>query len=196
MSRTREIDDSQILEVARKIFVERGLSATTKMISRAAGISEGVIFQRFGTKERLIEAVFAASEIDADALVHRAGAGPDPRRAFEDVVVAIFAALRREAGRELPLLATRATARRVVGGDSLVGRLTASLAAFLSAEARSGRLAIAAPDRVAGFVVGALHHMALVEVASGPSPHVSERAVRDVAAALVAGVGVRSSRER
>ena len=57
MSRTREIDDSQILEVARKIFVERGLSATTKMISRAAGISEGVIFQRFGTKERLIEAM-------------------------------------------------------------------------------------------------------------------------------------------
>ena len=196
MSRTREIDDTQIVEMARKVFIESGLSASTKAISKAVGISEGVIFQRFGTKDRLIQAAFAAPDLDAEGLIEQAGTSPDPRRAFEDVLAAIFAAFRREAARELPLLATRATARQALGAESIFGRLVAALARFLAAENKAGRLSIGAPDRVAAFLAGALHHMALGEVASGPSPLVSERAVRDLASSLLTGVGARSARDR
>ena len=55
MARTRSISDERILTAARKIFIERGPSASTADIAADAGISEGTIFKRFGTKAELFE---------------------------------------------------------------------------------------------------------------------------------------------
>jgi AcrR family transcriptional regulator len=47
----------KILEIARKLFDERGYEATTTMqIAQEAGISERLIFSHFGTKEELFNA--------------------------------------------------------------------------------------------------------------------------------------------
>lgn len=53
MARPRSISDEQILDAAREVFLERGLSATTAEIAARAGVSEGSIFRRFATKDRL-----------------------------------------------------------------------------------------------------------------------------------------------
>ncbi|HTR77870.1 MAG TPA: helix-turn-helix domain-containing protein, partial [Gemmatimonadaceae bacterium] len=63
MSRTVSITDRQLLEAARAEFLENGIRATTTAIARRAGVSQGILFHRFGTKE----ALFAAAMGHADA---------------------------------------------------------------------------------------------------------------------------------
>src|SRR5258708_23861221 len=53
MGRKKTISDSALLEVARDVFIAKGFSASPKEIARQAGISEGVLFQRFTTKDEL-----------------------------------------------------------------------------------------------------------------------------------------------
>lgn len=53
MARTKTISNDDLLEIARETFVEIGFAASSKEIARRAGVSEGVLFQRFSTKEEL-----------------------------------------------------------------------------------------------------------------------------------------------
>ena len=50
MPRPRRIDDATLLAAAREVFVAKGAAATTREVARRAGVSEGVIFQRYKTK--------------------------------------------------------------------------------------------------------------------------------------------------
>ena len=68
MARTKTISDSDLLEVARRTFVEVGFGASTKEIARRAGVSEGVIFQRFSTKEELFFAAMTPPPLDLSEL--------------------------------------------------------------------------------------------------------------------------------
>jgi AcrR family transcriptional regulator len=52
------LSDDDLLDVARKVFLDRGLDATTAEIAQRARISESVIFHRYKTKEALFTAVF------------------------------------------------------------------------------------------------------------------------------------------
>jgi AcrR family transcriptional regulator len=53
MARKRTIRDEDLLAAARACFIERGVSAPTKEIARRAGVSEGLLFQRYGSKAEL-----------------------------------------------------------------------------------------------------------------------------------------------
>lgn len=53
MGRKKSISDADLLAVARAVFVEEGMGASTKEIARRAGVSEGVLYQRFATKDEL-----------------------------------------------------------------------------------------------------------------------------------------------
>jgi AcrR family transcriptional regulator len=67
MGRRKTITDAALLDVAREVFVEEGFGASTKEIARRSGISEGVLYQRFLSKEEL----FFAAMIPPPADVHR-----------------------------------------------------------------------------------------------------------------------------
>jgi AcrR family transcriptional regulator len=70
MGRIKTISDSKLLDVARRAFVEKGFAASTKTIARLAGVSEGVIFQRFTTKEDLFFAAMIPPPTDLNQLFH------------------------------------------------------------------------------------------------------------------------------
>ena len=53
MTRPRTISDEEILQAAREVFLEQGPAGATTEIARRAGISEGTIFRRFATKQKL-----------------------------------------------------------------------------------------------------------------------------------------------
>jgi AcrR family transcriptional regulator len=69
MARTRTISDADLLEAARDVFVERGFAASTKDIARRAGVSEGVLFQRYPTKGELFFAAMVLPAPDLSDLV-------------------------------------------------------------------------------------------------------------------------------
>jgi AcrR family transcriptional regulator len=73
MTRPKTISDEELLAVARRVFREQGRTASTREIARQAGISEGVLYQRFGSKEGLFFASMAPREPDIEALL-----GPHP----------------------------------------------------------------------------------------------------------------------
>lgn len=62
------IDSEHLLAVARQVFLERGIRATTLEVAERAGVSEGVLFHRFKSKEGLFS---AAMEFDREEAPRR-----------------------------------------------------------------------------------------------------------------------------
>lgn len=73
MTRPKTITDEEILAVAREVFLTKGHAAATREIAVAAGISEGVLYQRFGSKNELFFASMSPSAPDVEKLL-----GPEP----------------------------------------------------------------------------------------------------------------------
>ena len=55
MSRPIKYDDEALLESLRATFLELGPAATSTELARRAGVSEGTLFKRFGTKRHFFE---------------------------------------------------------------------------------------------------------------------------------------------
>lgn len=79
MARPTVISDTDLLNVAREVFLEKGLSATTAEIAERAGVSQGSIFKRYKTKNALFQAAMdmggdlaSLIPIDFDACVGQA----------------------------------------------------------------------------------------------------------------------------
>jgi AcrR family transcriptional regulator len=72
MGRPKTISDDAILRIARDIFRKHGHTATTREVANAAGISEAVLYQRFGTKDVLFFAALRPRGPDIEELL-----GPD-----------------------------------------------------------------------------------------------------------------------
>ena len=81
MGRTKTIDDDEILEHARAIFRHGGPSASTRDVARAAGISQAVLYQRFGSKEEMFLRAVTPEPPDVETLL---GAYP-PRDVRQDL---------------------------------------------------------------------------------------------------------------
>jgi AcrR family transcriptional regulator len=68
MPRNKTITDAEILAVARSLFLTAGAKASTRTLAKMAGISETVIFQRFGTKQDLFFAAMVPPEAQIDRI--------------------------------------------------------------------------------------------------------------------------------
>src|SRR5579872_7071060 len=69
MGRKKTISNAELLEVARQAFLEGGFRTSTKQIARRVGVSEGVIFQRFASKEQLFFAAMMPPAVDVNHLL-------------------------------------------------------------------------------------------------------------------------------
>jgi AcrR family transcriptional regulator len=58
VTRTRTTDE-QLLTAAREVFLRDGVDAPTSAVAAHAGVSEALIFKRFGTRDELITRAFA-----------------------------------------------------------------------------------------------------------------------------------------
>jgi AcrR family transcriptional regulator len=90
MGRTKTIADEDLLAVARTVFLEHGHGAPTRDIARLAGVSEAVLYQRFGNKNVLF---FAAMKPELPDVAAIAG----PEEPVEDAPKYVVGALDRMA---------------------------------------------------------------------------------------------------
>jgi AcrR family transcriptional regulator len=79
----------RLLAAARELFAERGVDVPMADIARHAGVSNGTLYNRFPTREDLIEAVFTDRLEARAALVAQALADDDPWRGFVGYLTAI-----------------------------------------------------------------------------------------------------------
>jgi AcrR family transcriptional regulator len=75
VGRNKTIDDEEILRHARAIFGRDGPAASTRGIADAAGISQAVLYQRFGSKEEMFRRASTPDPPDVESLL-----GPYPPR--------------------------------------------------------------------------------------------------------------------
>src|SRR5260221_2424528 len=81
----------RLLAAARELFAERGVDVAMADIARHAGVSNGTLYNRFPTREDLIEAVFTDRLEAIAALAAQAAEDDDPWPGVGRLLLAGFA---------------------------------------------------------------------------------------------------------
>jgi AcrR family transcriptional regulator len=77
---------ARILDAARAVFGEEGLSAPMREVARHAGVGPATLYRHFPTKQALIVETFAEQRRTCQAAVRDALADPDPWHGFRSLV--------------------------------------------------------------------------------------------------------------
>jgi AcrR family transcriptional regulator len=162
MTRPKTISDQDLLAVARQVFREQGRPASTRSIARKAGVSEGILYQRFGSKEGLFFAAMAPRAPDIEALL-----GPEPP--IEEVPTFLRSVLVRMAnyfGEVIPLaiqVITHPSAADpgIEHAQSGLARLHKSLAARLAFFENQKRVRRSTAKRTARLLMSLAHDWAI-----------------------------------
>lgn len=85
-----------ILKAAKHLFLEKGIAATSMdEVAKAAGATKKTVYNNFGSKERLVHAVFAEAALEYRALAPMLAPGAD-RDALARFAAAVIFALVNE----------------------------------------------------------------------------------------------------
>lgn len=164
------ISNDQLLSIAREVFLELGIRATTAEVAKRAGIAEGTLFHRFGSKEELFRAAmrFDPEHVLAfiDALPKRAGTG-DLRAILiefadgfvEHARVALPVMMMSWSNPEGPFCAERGGERR-----ERKRRVLGAVSGFFAAEMKLGRIRGGSPEVLARMLLGSLYQFCMGEM--------------------------------
>jgi AcrR family transcriptional regulator len=182
MGRRKTISDEEVLRIAREIFREQGHTATTRAIAEAAGISEAILYQRFGSKDHLFFAAMHLGGPDVEELLGPKDPPEDARAYLRTVVVRIgryFADVIPQFLRLMthPSFQQSTLARVQPGGPTA---LQEGLAERLASLARRQRIIITAEAVTAKLLLSLAHDWALGgALSAGASPQ-RERQLKDM----------------
>ncbi len=156
-----QIDPSKteaILDAAAQVFGERGLSASMDQVARRAGVSKQTVYNRYGSKAELMNALVArrVAEITAPLLVPGAEEHPEEALAAFGRVM-IEAVLKPRGTSMLRMIVQGAVelpdlARAFYEAGPVTSRRR--LARFLEIETAAGRMAVDDPALAAEFFAG------------------------------------------
>src|SRR5262245_32013132 len=176
MGRRKTITDDEVLRIARNIFRAQGHTATTREIAQAAGISEAVLYQRFGSKDELFFAAMRPRGPDLEQLLGPKDSPGDALAYLHAVVVRLgeyFADVIPLALRVMmhPSFDPASLARAHPGGPAV---LVEGLAERLASLARRGELKGRSAGVTARLLVSLAHDWALRGVHGAPARGVRE----------------------
>jgi AcrR family transcriptional regulator len=171
MGRQKTITDEEVLRVARTLFREQGHTATTREIAQAAGISEAVLYQRFGSKDQLffaamhprgpdLEQLLGPKDPPEDALTYLRTVVVRLGEHFADVIPLVLRVMMH------PSFDPANLARAQPGGPAVVQE---GLAERLASLARRGELALPSATVTARLLMSLAHDWALRRVHGTPS---------------------------
>jgi len=167
------ISTERLLEVAREVFLELGIRATTSEVAARANIAEGTIFHRFKSKEELFRAAMNFDPDAALALVEAllaSGGKGDLRQTLVEFAerfitfgrVAMPVMMMSWSNPESQMCAERTSER-----SSRYQRVLAALSSFFDAEMRAGRLRRVNTEVMSRMLIGSLHHFCMTELFMG-----------------------------
>jgi len=172
MARPVTISDEDILKAARALFTQKGPRATTAEIAARAGVSEGILFKRYGSKAALHKAAMTSGMVGA--WIENEMRNQGPLRTQKDF--ARFIHWQADMLRDVVPVVVMAWAARA-NADELPSDLTGSkpaplvaihaVAAMLEREMDAGRLARRNAEAVARILVGSIWYFVFLEVALG-----------------------------
>jgi AcrR family transcriptional regulator len=189
MPRNKTITDDEILAAARSLFLKEGAKASTRTLAKMVGISEAVIFQRFGTKEDLFFAAMVPPEAQLEAIFSIQPGEKHVTENLKSASLQIVAYFREVMPVFLSLISHPSfdlqsfLKRHAMPGAQLVNKLTE----YLNLEAELGQIR---KDNVAvaAVLISHLHNLALSETIGSHQPMDTERAISDTIDALWKGL--------
>lgn len=159
--------------MARQVFLELGIRATTSEVASRAGIAEGTIFHRFKSKEELFR---AAMNFDPDAEIESAVAllSRSGELSFRQVLLE-FAEHFIEMGRvALPVMMMswsnpdqQLCSERNSERTTHYSRLLGALCGVFAEGIREGHIGPAEPEVLSRMLIGSLHHFCMTELFMG-----------------------------
>lgn len=164
------ISNERLLEVAREVFLEFGIRATTLEVATRAGVAEGTIFHRFKSKDELFRSAMQFDPDQALAFVESlpSQAGKGDLRA----TLVRFAEAFLELGRvavPVMMMSWSNPESQLCGPftderSQRFRRVVRAISAFFQAEMDGGRLRRKDPEVLARMLLGSLHHYCLSEL--------------------------------
>jgi AcrR family transcriptional regulator len=202
MPRPVSIQDDVILRAAREIFLEKGWDATTSEIAAKAGVSHGIIFKRFKTKQSLFQSAMQEQSDWGQAIPQLLKTSLGQKEVettlvelgsiFVEKFLLLIPALMMSWSNRPENLSEAEQAAAV--GKTRAERALQSvktIAAFLEAENRLGRIRNTDFYVVAQAFVGALWHHAFLQVMLGEgrsTPAKERRYVKRLVKAIWSGI--------
>jgi AcrR family transcriptional regulator len=178
MGRPKTISDDMVLRIARDVFREHGHTATTREVAQAVGISEPILYRRFGSKDALFFAAMHAQGPEIDELLGPEDPPGDAREYLKVVLHrlgAYFAEVIPLALRVMmhPSFNPESLSRTTPGGPA---ELREGLATRLASLARRKQISISDEVVLARLLLSIAHDWALgVAFAHGKVPRNDRR---------------------
>ena len=203
MPRPISIQDDVILRAAREVFLEKGWDATTSEIAAKAGVSHGIVFKRFKTKQALFQNAMQ-EQSDWGQTVPALLDSSLGRRDVETTLVDLGTLFVEKFLVIIPTLMmawsnkpenpSEAGQAITTGKERAARALQAvkTIAAYLQAEHHLGRIRDTDFEVVAQAFVGALWHHAFLQVMLGngqSTPGKERRYVKRLVKAIWSGLG-------
>jgi AcrR family transcriptional regulator len=196
MARPVSIDEESLLLAAREVFLAKGISATTADIAERAGVSEGILFHRYGSKQALFSAAMRPNPdgfFEKLNLAERVGQG-ELEASLSEIALALVAFLRGV----MPCIMMAWSNRGESGLPSNLEapnpppiRVIRELARYFEAEIRAGRMRRVDPEIMARAFVGGLMQYVFIETLGavhGELPLPAEMYVRGLVDVLMKGI--------
>ncbi|XZN93305.1 MAG: TetR/AcrR family transcriptional regulator [Microcoleus sp.] len=192
MPRHKTVTDEYILAVARSLFLKEGAKASTRTLAKMAGISEAVIFQRFGTKEDLFFAAMVPPEAQLEVIFSVQPGQKQVTTNLKSVSLQIVVYFREVMPVFLSLISHPSfdlqtfLKRHTMPGIQLGSKLTE----YLNAEAELGRIRKDNVASSAALILSYLHNLALSENIGLHKSTDTDRAISDAIEALWTGLAL------
>jgi AcrR family transcriptional regulator len=195
MGRRKLVEDDDLLAVAREVFIEKGIAASTREIARRAGISEAVIYQRHPTKAHLffaamvppasnVEELLAAPANDLSVVEQLEGIALGMMKYFREVVP-ILMRLVTHPEFDVEKFAQRHPA-------SPFGRMHRGLNQYLESQRERGSIVAENVEPAALTLFAALHSLAFLERLGVHGGKFDEATIRAMVRSLWTGLAPRS----
>ncbi len=149
----------QIVEAAMRCFAERGFEGTTtRMLARAAGVSEGLIFRHFPTKKSLYRAIIARriAESPSGMMPAEAAARDDDRAVLSSIASTLVARVTKDPSfmRLMFFSALEGAPLSRMFYQARVRRVRSFLASYLERRMKEGALRVVDPAAAAAAFMG------------------------------------------
>jgi len=169
------ISNEQLLSIARDVFLELGIRATTAEVAKRAGIAEGTLFHRFDSKETLFHAAMRFDPEDVLAFIEAlpGQAGTADLRA---TLIAFAEGFVERARIALPVMMmswsnpeSHFCSEPSVEKKQRQQRVLAAVGGFFAAEMKLGRMRQSQSAILARMLLGSLYQFCMGEMFTGGS---------------------------
>ncbi len=199
MGRTRTIDDEQLLQYAREVFLKDGAFGSTKEIARRAGVSEATLFKRYPTKAALFLAAMVPEPVDIESIIHLFSKKTEPRRVLTEIGLRILAYFRTIIPVVMHLITNPSISMADVNahlrGKPVVD-LSEALAAHMKDATSCGVIKVDNPMATAGLFVAAIHSLAAFELMEVHGGKKMDHLVKPFVDALWSGMAPSGSKHK